>query len=318
MLALSGLIHLAITAEHSLHAPAHGLFFAVLGVAQLGWAVAYWLVPSRWLRWSGLALTGGMIVLYALTRGFTAPFQDSPEEVEPIGLLSKALEAMAVVCLMIAEGGVRASPRRIAGVALAMISISVLTGGATYAAAIALEPFAPAVLAAPLEEASSETASAHSHGAAHHIRLDNAVAGGYLVRAVTSPGTDRPEDLLVEVRLLDPSTRKTVTDAAVLIRASQRDSGAAAEASAVQGTASIPRDYGARLELPTAGNWHITISITGPAGLAETSFDLQVSGGSGIGGQISAYLPFAGLFLLVAGYFLLTRVRPQGGTPPAG
>ena len=324
--AASGVVHFAITVEHSEHAPAHGLFFALLGTLQLGWAAAYWLLPTRFVRTCGFVLSGGMILLWALTRVVAAPFQGFPEPVDTAGVANMVLEAAAMVALLLdrlPELAERRTSLAFSAAGVSVISCLLLYGGGLAAAAwipslASSSPFASTAVKAYAQLCGlPRPHAAHTH-AATHIRLDNAVAGGYLVRAVTSPGTDRPEDLLVEVRLLDPSTRKTVTDAAVLIRASQRDSGAAAEASAVQGTASIPRDYGARLELPTAGNWHITISITGPAGLAETSFDLQVSGGSGIGGQISAYLPFAGLFLLVAGYFLLTRVRPQGGTPPAG
>src|SRR3972149_4818437 len=109
-MAASGVVHFAITVEHSEHAPAHGLFFALLGTLPLGWAAAPW-IPSL---------------------ASSSPFA------------STADEAYAQLCGL---------PR---------------------------------------------SHAAHTH-AATHIRLDNALAGGYLVRAVTSPGTDRPEDLVVEV-----------------------------------------------------------------------------------------------------------------------
>jgi len=325
-MAASGVVHFAITVEHSEHAPAHGLFFALLGTLQLGWAAAYWLLPTRFTRYCGFVLSGGMILLWALTRVVAAPFQAFPEPVDTAGVANMLLEASALAALLLDRLPERAERRTLlafSAAGVSVISCLLLYGGGIAAAAWIPGLASSSPFASTADEAYAQLCglarphAAHTH-AATHIRLDSVVAGSYLVRAVTSPGTDRPEDLLVEVRLLDPATRKTVTDAAVLIRASQRDSGAAAEASAVQGAASIPRDYGARLELPTTGKWHITVSIEGPSGPAEVGFDLQVSGGSGIGGQISAYLPFAGLFLLVAAYFLVTRVRPQSGTPPAG
>jgi len=324
--AASGVVHFAITVEHSEHAPAHGLFFALLGTLQLGWAAAYWLMPTRFVRTSGFVLSGGMILLWALTRVVAAPFQGFPEPVDTAGVANMVLEAAAMVALLLdrlPELAERRTSLAFSAAGVSVISCLLLYGGGLAAAAWIPSLASSSPFASKADEAYAQLCglprshAAHTH-AATHIRLDNAVAGGYLVRAVTSPGTDRPEDLLVEVRLLDPATRKTVTDAAVRIRASQRDSGAAAEASAVQGAASIPRDYGARLELPTTGKWHITVSIAGPSGPAEASFDLQVSGGSGIGGQISAYLPFAGLFLLVAAYFLVTRVRPENAESPPG
>lgn len=325
-MAASGIVHLAITVEESAHAPAHGLFFALMGTLQLGWVVAYWLLPTRGLRAAGFVLSGGMLLLWGLTRLVAAPFQSFPEEVNTAGIVNAAFEAAALAALLfdrLPNRTERMTPLAVSAAAVSIVSCGLLYAGGLVAAAWipSLASSSPLALTAdakadPLSGISPPHTS-HTH-AATHIRLDNAVAGGYLVRAVTSPGTDRPEDLLVEVRLLDPATRKTVTDATVRIEASQAESGAMAESAALQGAASIPRDYGARLELPSTGVWHIIITIDGPAGPAETGFDLQVSGGSGIGGQISAYLPFAGLFLLVAGYFLVARVRPGSAAPPPG
>ena len=325
-MAASGVVHFAITVEHSEHAPAHGLFFALLGTLQLGWAAAYWLLPTRFVRTSGFVLSGGMILLWALTRVVAAPFQGFPEPVDTAGVASMVLEVAAMAALLLdrlPERAERGTLLAFSAAGVSVISCLLLYGGGLAAAAWIPSLASSSPLASTEDEAYAQLGglarphAAYTH-AATHIRLDNVVAGGYLIRAVTSPGTDRPEDLLVEIRVLDPATGKTVTDAAVLIRASQRDSGAAAQASAVQGAASIPRDYGARLALPTTGKWHITVSIAGPSGPAEASFDLQVSGGSGIGGQISAYLPFAGLLLLVAGYFLVARARPGNAETPSG
>jgi len=325
-MAAAGVVHFSLVVEHSEHAPAHGLFFALLGTLQLGWAAAYWLLPTRRVSLFGFVLSGGMILLWAVTRVVAAPFQAFPEPVDTAGVVSVAFEAAAMWALLQDQSPNR--NERLPALAAFAAGVSVISCLLLYGGGLAAAAWIPSLAStSPFANSADETYAelcglpsphaSYTH-AATYIRLDNAVAGGYLVRVVTRPGADRPEDLLVDVRLLDPSTRKTVTDAAVRIQASQETTGSAAESKAVQGAASIPRDFGARLALPTTGKWHITVSIEGPSGPAEASFDLQVLGGSGIGGQISAYLPFAGLFLLVAAYFLVTRVRPGNAESPPG
>ena len=58
-LALAGAIHLIISPEHYGHAPAHGIFFAISGLAQVFWAVAAWFRMNRAVYYAGLALSGG-------------------------------------------------------------------------------------------------------------------------------------------------------------------------------------------------------------------------------------------------------------------
>src|SRR3989304_263549 len=83
--AASGVVHFAITVEHSEHAPAPRPFFALRGTPQLGWAAAYWLLPTRFVRTCGFVLSGGMILLWALTRVVAAPFQGVPGPGERAG-----------------------------------------------------------------------------------------------------------------------------------------------------------------------------------------------------------------------------------------
>ncbi len=326
-LALSGLIHLAVTPEHSLHTPAHGLFFALLGTLQIGWAAAYWLLPTRRVRLGGFILSGGMVLLWGLTHVVAAPFQPYPEPVDGAGLASVALEAAAMGFLLVA-----ASPQGRAGwlpLVASAGAVSLITCLVVYGGGLVAATWIPSLASSSRFAPSSNDSEAalcglsrpegvHTHGAVRRIQLDHAPAGSYLVRVVTSPGPGRAENLSIEVRVLDGATRKAVTDAAVLVQAVQPETGAAIQESALQGAASIPRDYGTVLELPAAGQWHVAVLIDGPAGPAETAFDIQVTSGSGIGGQIGAYLPFGGLLLLVVAYLLFTRVRPGGDqTPPS-
>ncbi len=311
---LSGVIHLAIATEHSLHAPAHGLFFAALGVIQIGWAAAYWILPRRWIRWAGFVLSGGMIVLWAVTRDLPAPFSGVPEEIDLAGIVSKILEAIAMVSLVIEEARDHPPTGRRVRLTVAAFLLALISGLGIYASALALEPIASPLLAPPIEQAASESpATGHAHAGARRIRLDDAPAGPYLLRAVTSFGADRLQDVAVEVRIVDAASGKTLTDAGVRILAEDR-SGRRIEAKAAQGEAKIPRDYGALLALPASGAWHIAILVDGSRGQAQAGFDLLVPSGGGVGNLIGAYLPFGGLFLLIVAYLLVTRARPAGGT----
>jgi hypothetical protein len=313
-MALSGVVHLAITTEHSTHAPAHGLFFAALGVFQIGWAAAYWILPRRWLRWAGVVLSGGMIVLWAVTRSFPAPFHGVIEEVDLAGVVSNVLEAIAFVSLLMQEAGEQGILARRVGLILAGPVLAVLSGLAIYATAFALEPIAPPILAASDKPSVGEQASiGHAHVGTRRIQLDDIRAGPYLVRAVTAFGSDPSQDLALEVRVTDGNSRKTLTDAAVRVFAENPESGDFVEAAVLQGEATIPRDYGAQLDLPEAGAWHMVILIEGALGEAQTGFDLLVPSGGGFGIWLGAYLPFGGLLLLIVAYLLLTRARPSEG-----
>jgi len=315
-MALSGAIHLAITPERSEHAPAHGLFFAALGVVQIGWAAAYWMLPGRWLRWTGFVLSGGMIVLWAVTRSLPAPFSGTPEEIDMAGVASKILEAIAMASLLVEDAREYPFTSRQARLAIAAFLLAVFSGLGIYASALALEPIVSPILPAPIEHEEGEAPSAgHAHAGARRIRLEGEPAGPYLVRAVTSFGPDRLQDIALEVRVVDAASRRTLTDPEVRI-VGEDESGRRLETAAAQGEAKIPRDYAAVLALPAAGAWHIAILVDGPRGQGQVGFDLLVPSGGGVGGLIGAYLPFGGLFLLIIAYILVTRARPTGSEAP--
>lgn len=98
-IALAGLVHLIIAPGQVSHAPAHGWFFAVAGVAQLTWAVAFWRSRSSQLGWVGMALSGGLIVLWMSTRGLPAPFEPNPHAVDWALMATKFSELIGFVAL---------------------------------------------------------------------------------------------------------------------------------------------------------------------------------------------------------------------------
>ena len=77
----AGSWHLLIVPAHSSHATAHMALFALLGVTQLVWALAFWKHASTNLHLAGFAVSGGPIVLWALTRVST-PFAPSPDVID--------------------------------------------------------------------------------------------------------------------------------------------------------------------------------------------------------------------------------------------
>lgn len=169
-LALAGVIHLVIAPEHYAHAPAHGVFFALAGIAEILWALAFWRRPTPRRYHLGLALAGGLIVLWAITRVLPAPFGHGPEPVNASGLVCKASELIGVVALVMLAaqgqlmGTIRQPPLRSAGEALAL---ALVVGLVSYGASYAATPLLPTL--GPQEELGHEEhiqgESAHEHKA---------------------------------------------------------------------------------------------------------------------------------------------------------
>ncbi len=160
---VAGWIHLAIAPAHFAHAPAHGLFFGVLGALQILWLLLLGVAEpltgrSRtWrqrmfelLRLSGLWLSGGAVMLWLLTQVLRPPFALQPEPIDNPTLLSKLAE-LAVAAILVrlspatgaalrAAGGrssrqVRLSLRRstLAGAAWAVVAGLAMWGGGLFA-----------------------------------------------------------------------------------------------------------------------------------------------------------------------------------------
>lgn len=145
---LAGVIHLVIIPEHWAHAPAHGLFFLLVGILQIGWGIAVWRKPSTDLYYVGVVMAGWLIVLYALTRLFPAPFGHGPEAIAVIDIACKLCEGLGMVTLaiLIFQGLLLNNGRRKAWRAMGLIVLlSFVTAFTTYSAAIAAEPLLPSL-----------------------------------------------------------------------------------------------------------------------------------------------------------------------------
>lgn len=147
-IALAGLIHLVIAPAHYGHAPAHGIFFAVAGLVQCGWAIAFWRRPSPALYQLGLGLSGGLVVLWFLALILGAPFGGhSLTDINASTIVCKVSELAALISLvaLAVQGGQFAvmgklsMPRRIGEALL----VSMIVGLGFYGLGKAAEPIFP-------------------------------------------------------------------------------------------------------------------------------------------------------------------------------
>jgi hypothetical protein len=143
---IAGLIHLALAPLHWGHAPAHGLIFALSGIAEIVWGIAFWRKPSPALRHTGVILAGGLITLWAITRLLPAPFGDEPGEVELIGLFSKLAEGISFATLIaLAISSTITQERKKSGWRMVgeSLALSLIAGWLFYLMALAVAPMLP-------------------------------------------------------------------------------------------------------------------------------------------------------------------------------
>jgi hypothetical protein len=170
MTILAGIIHLVLVPIHMQHAPAHGLFFLLVGIAQIIWSVLVWRQPSFKLYYIGAVMAGWLIILYGVTRVFPAPFSHGPEGSETIDMICKFCEALGMFSLLILIfQRLRVHEDRFfAWRAIALILfVSVLAGFATYGIARAAEPILP-WLAGTAEEHHHDESIPSSDEEHHH------------------------------------------------------------------------------------------------------------------------------------------------------
>jgi hypothetical protein len=142
----AGLIHLVIAPLHWAHAPAHGLFFALSGIAEVAWGIAYWRKPLALMRYIGVVMAGGLITLWVITRLLPAPFGDEPGEIEAIGVALKLIEGLGLVALVaLSVSGATSREAKISGWLEVgkFAAASLMVGGLTYQIAVITEPLFP-------------------------------------------------------------------------------------------------------------------------------------------------------------------------------
>ena len=92
-------IHFAVTFEHFNEYLVYGVFFLVIGWAQMIWAaVAVWRLP-RWWLWLGIAGNAAVLAVYLASRTTGLPFGPDKGHPEPFGALDvvSALLELALI-----------------------------------------------------------------------------------------------------------------------------------------------------------------------------------------------------------------------------
>jgi len=140
---IAGLLHLWIVPEHWGHTPAHGIVFLFLGIVQVVWAVFLLKGNSLSIQKSGVILAASSILLWALTIVFPAPFEDSPEELDVIGIAVKLFELASIVGLVNMIRLTSGSKGRLIRVVVSQIILAFVIALAAYSAGRAAEPLFP-------------------------------------------------------------------------------------------------------------------------------------------------------------------------------
>jgi hypothetical protein len=94
-----GILHFFVVSEHLSILP-FAVFFVAAGAIQI--ALGFGLFkPRPYVYLLSAVVTIGFIGLFLLSRTVALPFSEGPEEYEALGLLSKALEGVTIVALVV-------------------------------------------------------------------------------------------------------------------------------------------------------------------------------------------------------------------------
>jgi hypothetical protein len=107
------------------------------------------------------------------------------------------------------------------------------------------------------------------------LRLANVPMGAYLVSAFTDPTPVRPDSLDVSVLAVMATTGGVAEGLEVQVRTRHLEGGVPEESRrATREQADDPRYYAAKFGLGAEGPWELTVSVRGPDGSGEASFQV--------------------------------------------
>jgi hypothetical protein len=159
----AGLVHVAVVREHFSEYWLFGVFFTVLGLAQIAWALGAFARPTVPLpRLTGI-ITLGVIALWLVARTTGLPIGPEPWTAEAFGradVLCAVLEVALLLCLVVAT---RPAPQP-------TVDRRASAGApARFVALMMVGAFAVAGLATPAMAATESGEHAHGHfGAVEH------------------------------------------------------------------------------------------------------------------------------------------------------
>lgn len=215
-LCVAGITHLLIAPDHFSHAPAHGLFFGVTGVAQVGWGLMAWarrrdLPRSPLLLATSVALSGGIAVVWLLAHFTWTPYAEDIHVVDWSTLITKAAELIALTTLLALAQPQRTLyrlPRLLQSRYAAGVLFSAVTGFAVWGAGMLTEPYFPDLW--------------HSHD--HHSDHDHSAPAAAVISTAayfSIINTGREPDDLVAVSGMDMdelTLHRTTADAQQIAR----------------------------------------------------------------------------------------------------
>lgn len=182
LMIIAGLIHIVIAPTHWSHAPAHGLFFVIMGLAQIVWGLLFWRFPSASLYQSGIILAGSLLTLWVITRLLPAPFEHAPGTIDLAGILCKTSELLGIALLVaIVLAGVNGNQQRrsVWRGAVILMLVAFIGGWVTYGVGYALEPMFPTLQgsAEHVEDAGHEHQTDHDGDSGRHTTEGNQPEG---------------------------------------------------------------------------------------------------------------------------------------------
>lgn len=178
---ISGAVHVRIAPEHLEHTLAHGIFFGVVGFAQLMWTAAnFWTRKFRsgFMLWSGILLSGGVLVVWMLSHFIASPFTSEIHASDWSTLVTKSAEFVALVILSIGAKPSRGQPQH----------KSLYSRIAGFAVGSALAVWGLSMVLTPLLPDFGET-TGHSHGVTPVAAVLNTSAYFSIVNAGKAPDT---------------------------------------------------------------------------------------------------------------------------------
>lgn len=128
-IALAGLLHLIIAPGHLSHAFPHGVFFILIGAAQLLWALAFGRYTAPMIYWAGFATSGSTISVWILAHLVSVPFGLTVHAIDPMTVVIICSELIGFVALI----GLMERGEKVALVSTASGTfprVIILTGGA--------------------------------------------------------------------------------------------------------------------------------------------------------------------------------------------
>lgn len=145
------------------------------------------------------------------------------------------------------------------------------------------------------------------------LRLANVPMGAYLVSVFTDPTPVRPDSLDVSVLIVSSASGEVIEGLDVRVRTRHLEGvRPEEERPATREQADDPRYYAAKFGLAAEGEWEIRVSVRGPEGSGEATFELRARDPGLLGNPLVLIL-LALLPLILVGAWI---ARQSGEDPP--